>query len=117
MTESLRNLLEASAEAHEAAAQAFRRRIALLNTSPPRESEDLTAVDLARAIHPTLGPRQAQLVELLGEAGPSGSDTGTLSRSLEYDQPNVYLTLAKLAKLGIVEKDESTKPHTYRLSL
>ena len=40
---------------------------------------------------------------------------GVVSRAIGYEQPNVYLTLAALARHGLVVKDETTAPHTYRL--
>ncbi len=35
---------------------------------------------------------------------------------MDYDQPNVYLTLRGLITLGFVERDHQTTPHTYRLT-
>jgi DNA-binding transcriptional ArsR family regulator len=75
-----------------------------------------SAVERARLMHPTLGKRQAQIIEELTAAEPEGTDTGQISRSLQYDQPNVYLTLAALRRHGLVEKDESQHPHRYRLA-
>jgi len=39
-----------------------------------------------------------------------------ISRRIGQDQANVYLTLRALVRLGFVEKDETTDPHTYRLA-
>jgi DNA-binding IclR family transcriptional regulator len=72
------------------------------------------AVGSVRGEH--LGSDLAEIIELLDKAGPFGSNTGFLSRSMGYDQPNVYLTLRGLIGLGFVEKDESGRPHSYRLS-
>jgi hypothetical protein len=109
------SMLDAMAEALEAAAAVLRRYSALADV----ESHARTAggvVSRARAVHPLLGPRQAEILGLLEEAGREGTNTGVLSRAMEYDQPNVYLTLRGLIGLGFVEKDETTSPHTYRLT-
>ena len=49
------------------------------------------------------------------KAEPDGTDTGFLSREVDYDQSNVYLTLATLVRHGLVEKNSLSKPHRYRL--
>ncbi len=107
--------LDALAEAFEAAASVLRRRAALTETGT-QERPLSGAVARARAVHPLLGPRQAEVLQLLEEAGPSGTNTGVLSRRMDYDQPNVYLTLRGLITLGFVERDHQTTPHTYRLT-
>lgn len=109
-------VLEALADAFGAAEQVIRKRIARVAVDRPvaNVSEVLQAV---RAEHPLLGPRQAQIVELLSEAGDDGMNTGGLSKRMQYDQPNVYLTLQVLREEGFVEKDETVSPHIYRLAV
>lgn len=82
-------------------------------TTPPGGDD---AVSRARALHPLLGPRQAEILSLLEDAGAQGTNTGVISREMGYEQPNVYLTLRGLITMGFVTKDESTHPHRYRLS-
>lgn len=106
---------DAMAEALEAAAAVFRRYSALAGDATPAAGTN-GVVRSARAVHPLLGPRQAEILELLKEAGRDGTNTGVLSRAMEYEQPNVYLTLRGLIGLGFVDKDETTSPHTYRLT-
>jgi hypothetical protein len=108
-------LLGALADALDAASATLRQRLALLE---PDESEQtsLGAVAQARRIHPHLGRRQIEILEMLETAGSTGTNTGVISRGINYDQPNVYLTLSGLINLGFVEKDETTRPHTYRLA-
>lgn len=110
-------ILVAIADALDAASHVLRQRAAVLSVGvqEPEDAGPTDIVSLARAIHPQLGPRQAQLLDLLAQAGPDGTDTGSLSREMGYDQPNVYLTLQQMMPLGFVEKDETTRPHTYRL--
>lgn len=108
-------MFDAMAEALEAAAAVLRRHSALADIESPTEGAD-GVVSRARAVHPLLGPRQAEVLGLLEEAGREGTNTGVLSRAMEYDQPNVYLTLRGLIALGFVEKDETTRPHTYCLT-
>ena len=109
------SMLDAMAEALEAGAAVLRRHSALADVESPARAAG-GVVSRARAVHPLLGPRQAEILGLLEEAGREGTNTGVLSRAMEYDQPNVYLTLRGLIGLGFVEKDETTSPHTYRLT-
>lgn len=81
-----------------------------------RAEQRSSAVLRAKEIHPELGPRQAEIVEQLEIAGDEGTTTGVISRKIDYAQPNVYLTLRGLTTLGLVEKDEVTSPHRYRLA-
>jgi len=105
---------EALAEAFEAAATVLRRHAAL---NPVGEQPLLIgAVARARVINPALGSRQTEILELLDDYGATGTNTGVLSRAMGYAQPNVYLTLQGLIGQGLVQRDEHTKPHTYRLS-
>jgi DNA-binding transcriptional ArsR family regulator len=116
---STATVLEALADALDAASAVLRERLAVLNLASPSPSpaaSSLTAVERARAIHPQLGPRQAQVLQCLDDAGASGATAGTISRTIDYDQPNVHITLQALVKMGFVEKDESARPHRYRLA-
>src|SRR5262249_22113759 len=108
-------LLAAIAEAHEAAAATLRHRVAALSPAPA-DGHPLTAVQRARIMNPQLGPRQAEIIEILEDKYPEGTDTGYLWRTTGQDQPNVYLTVNGLRQQGIVEKDATTRPHQYRLS-
>ena len=111
-------VLIALAEALEAASGVLRQRASLASVSEPEDRiEDFVgAVARAQALHPLLGPRQAEVIDLLEKSGSEGTNTGVLSRAMGYDQPNVYLTLRGLSSIGLVEKDESARPHTYRLA-
>lgn len=112
-------VLEALADALDAASGALRQHLALLGppAAPGADGQaPQGAIAKARAIHERLGSRQAQILEVLEGAGDAGTNTGVISRSIGQDQPNVYLTLQALAGLGFVEKDETTDPHTYRLT-
>ncbi len=112
-------VLEALADALDAASSALRQHLVLLEPPAARATDGQAPADAiakARAIHERLGPRQAQILEVLEEAGNDGTNTGVISRKLGYDQPNVYLTLRVLVGLGFVEKDQTTDPHTYRLT-
>jgi len=110
----LNYLLNALADAHAAAAATLRQHASAIGT-PASDSQPLTAVQRARIMNPQLGPRQAEIIELLEEKYPEGTDTGYLWRTTGQDQPNVYLTVNGLRAQGIVEKDATTRPHTYRL--
>lgn len=113
-------ILTALAEAHEAAARTLRRHSALLGDeasgATPSESTAGSALQRIRSMHPQLGSRQEEVVALLVEAGEGGLDTGVMSRDMDYDQPNVYLTLQSLMRHGFVERDTSVSPHIYRLT-
>src|SRR5262249_29640221 len=111
--------LEALADALDAASATLRQRLAVLNLESYGQAPDavaVSAVERARAMHPQLGRRQAEVLELLERAGHNGTTTGAISRAIGYDQPNVYLTLQALINASFVEKDESAIPHRYRLT-
>lgn len=115
MNDSL--LLEVLADGFDAMSTAIRQRLALLDSDSTIAAAGPTrAVDRARAMHPMLGNRQAEVIAVLERAGVSGTNTGAISMEINYDQPNVYLTLQGLLTRGFVEKDVSTSPHTYRLT-
>lgn len=110
------DLLEAFADALEAAARSLRRRAQLSNTEPKGEGGEGDVVERARAMHPQLGPRQAEVLRVLEDYGATGTNTGVISQVIDYEQANVYLTLQALISLGFVERDTATSPHIYRLS-
>jgi DNA-binding MarR family transcriptional regulator len=110
-------LLSVQVRALEAALEVMRGDLAILQqeqegTTRPSSS----AVQRARAIHPQLGPRQAEVITALEEHGSQGTSTGAISRAIGYDEANVYLTLRGLIRRRFVEKDTMTDPHTYRLA-
>lgn len=72
-----------------------------------------SALERALALHPMMGRRQRELIPLVEREGKRGADTGVLSRTMGYDQPNVYLTLQNLIRRGFIEKDTSQHPHRY----
>lgn len=110
-------VLEAIADALDAASATLRQRVALLKPVGPSEARGPAgAVARARALHPQLGERQAQILEILAAAGAEGTGTGPISHQIDYDQPNVYLTLQSLVRLRFVEKDDTSDPHRYRLT-
>ena len=109
-------ILEALAEAHEAAATTLRRHADRLKASAAHGSVGQgTAVDRAKLTHPMLGHRQEQVLTELEAAEPDGITTGAISRALAYDQANVHITLQGLMERGFAEKDTSRYPHIYRL--
>jgi hypothetical protein len=110
-------LLNVMADALDAASRVLRQRLALVETAPSNNGKvPEGAVARARAMHERLGGRQAEILEVLEEAGGAGTNTGVISRRIGQDQANVYLTLRALVRLGFVEKDDTTDPHTYRLA-
>ena len=106
-------ILTALAEGCEAFAAVLRRYI----TQPQGTHEALSAVELARKMHPMLGPRQAQAIGELEKAEPVGLSTGRLRVIMKYgkENANTHLTLQALVNLAFAERDDSTRPHTYRL--
>lgn len=108
-------LLDAWADALHAAESVLRDRAARLR-APVLSLEPNKVIEAIRLEHPRLGLRQVQVLTELALAGADGTNTGALSRSIGYDQPNVYLTLNELGRRGFVEKDESASPHRYRLA-
>jgi len=114
---SERATLEAVVDALDAASALLRERLALLPVAAAgvAAQQPPSAVELARAIHPLLGPRQAQIIGELEKAGPAGTTTGRIREAIHYDQPDVYLTLKGLIELRFAEKDPSSRPHIYRL--
>ncbi len=76
-------ILEALAEAAEAAAAVFRRRAAQACPLWPAEGPARTVLGRARQINPTLGPRQADVLSELAAAGSEGTTTGAIARAME----------------------------------
>jgi DNA-binding MarR family transcriptional regulator len=110
-----REILDALADALEAAVQTLRERSALLRSTDTDPRSPPSATARARAVHPQLGPRQAQVIDELAKAGKEGVRTGAIVHAIGYDQPDVYLTLKGLQTLGFAEKNASARPHIYRL--
>lgn len=109
-------VLDAMADALDAASRVLRQRRALIEPPDAKEQIREGAVARARAVHERLGRRQAEILEVLEEAGSAGTNTGVISKKIDQDQANVYLTLRGLVRLGFVKKDETTDPHTYYLA-
>jgi DNA-binding transcriptional ArsR family regulator len=72
-------------------------------------------IERARSIHPALGERQEQILRLVADAHSGGITAGDISRALEYDQANTYLTLEALAKHGLVRRDDTVRPYRFYL--
>jgi predicted transcriptional regulator len=69
----------------------------------------------ARELHPTIGTRQEEIIRLIASQYPEGVGTGYLTKTMNYEQPNVYLTLQALMRQGLVNRDDKSKPHKYFL--
>ena len=110
-----RELLLGLAEALEAAGEVLRQRAARLERTPMPVTSD-QIVEVVRGEHSFLGPRQAQILSHLAEAGSEGMTTGSLSKAMDYDQANLYIALQQLVAKGFVEKEASQNPHLYRLA-
>lgn len=107
-------MLEAMADALEAAAAVLRRRAA---EGPPGVSSAQhagTLAERARQIHRMLGERQEQMLPLLAEAGEHGKTSGDIARELDYDHANAMITLNAMVKAGLLLKTESA-PYRFRL--
>lgn len=65
---------------------------------------------------PYLGPRQRQILKVLLEAGEEGKTSGEIANAIDYDQPNVWLTLKALVDRGLVVKWDDRRPHRYQLA-
>jgi hypothetical protein len=72
------------------------------------------AVSKARGLHPLLGSHQELAIRQLASAHPQGLSASQIN-SNPNTQPNTYLTLDKLAELGVVRRDDSTHPRRYYL--
>jgi len=109
-------ILHALADAIDAASRVLRERAVAIESPLPESIPVQGAVARARAMHPPLGPRQAQIIEVLEKYGRTGTNTGVISRAIGYSQPNVHLTLMGLMGDGLVERDDQARPHRYWLS-
>jgi hypothetical protein len=108
------DMLEAMADALEAAAAVLRRRAAgRPGVSVTRHAG--TLAERARQIHRLLGERQEQMLPLLAAAGEYGATSGDIARALEYDHANAMITLNAMVKAGLLLKDESAAPYRFRL--
>jgi hypothetical protein len=65
---------------------------------------------------PMLGQRQAEVLQELAKVGPVGASCGRIAKAIDYDEPNCHITFSALAVKGLVDKDASTYPHSYRLA-
>ena len=108
-------MLEAMAEALEAAAAVLRRRAADQRAGSPETQGAGTLAERARRIHRTLGERQEQMLPLLAEADEAGATSGDIARALDYDHANATITLNAMVKAGLLLKDESAVPYRFRL--
>ena len=108
-------MLEAMADALEAAAAVLRRRVAAGRPPASGTSHAETLTERARQIHRTLGERQEQMLPLLAAAGEHGATAGEIARALEYDPANATITLNAMVKAGLLRKDESSVPYLFRL--
>lgn len=108
-------MLEAMAEALEAATAVLRRRAAGSRPDASEAQPPVTLAERARRIHRLLGERQEQMLPLLAAAGEGGATAGDIARALEYDHANAMITLNAMVKAGLLLKDESGAPYHFRL--
>jgi hypothetical protein len=108
-------ILDAMAEALEAAAAVLRRHAAPRHPGAPEAQHAETLAERARQIHRMLGERQEQMLPLLAAAGERGSTSGNIARALDYDQANATITLNAMVKAGLLLKDESAVPYRFML--
>ncbi len=114
---SLEELLQDLADLHEQTAVRIREYVEEAKASTVAESPvDERVVRAARAIHSTMGARQEEILRHIASAHPDGVGTGYLSKTMNYDQPNVYLTLKAMIRQGLIVRDEKASPHRYGLS-
>jgi hypothetical protein len=109
-------ILDALAEAAEAAAAVFRQHAAQTRPLWPAERPAGRLLDRARQINPMLGPRQAEVLSELEAAGPAGTTAGAIAWAMNYDPPHADITLGARANQGLVGEDTSVYPQVYRLS-
>jgi hypothetical protein len=108
-------MLDAMADALEAAAAVLRRRAATWHSDVPQAQDAETLAERARQIHRMLGERQEQMLPLLAAAGEHGATSGDIARALDYDHANATITLNAMVKAGLLLKDESAVPYRFRL--
>jgi hypothetical protein len=105
-----RELLLKAAAVHEQIAASLRQDASAIR-SP---NGDVDPMSRALAIHPKMGDRQRQVLQLVIEAGEKGTDMGTVQRAIgDITGPNVHLTLKRLVELGFVRKEEHLRPQLY----
>lgn len=109
-------MLEAMADALEAAAAVLRRHAAAGPPPAPGSLGAGTLAERARRVHRMLGQRQEQMLPLLAAAGEHGATAGDIARALEYDPANATITLNAMVKAGLLRKDESQVPYLFRLT-
>jgi hypothetical protein len=118
---TLESLLSDLANHHEAIAQDLR---AYANAAHERQTPLAEApfpdrvIAAARSIHNAIGSRQVEALRHIAEAHPDGITTGPVAKKMNYDQPNLYLTLQALMRpqFGLVRKDDAVSPHRYYLT-
>jgi len=108
-------ILEAMADALDAAAAVLRRRAAARHPDASGAYPAGTLPERARQIHRMLGERQEQMLPLLAEAGEQGATSGDIARALQYDHANATITLNAMVKAGLLLKDESVMPYRFML--
>src|SRR5258708_30543106 len=98
-------ILDALAEAAEAAAAVFRQHAAQARPLWPAERPAGRGLDRARQINPMLGPRHAEVLSGLEAAGPAGTTAGAIAWAMNYDPPHADITPGALANQGPVDAD------------
>ena len=104
------------ADAAEAFAKMIRRSVSAASVKPDqtgRETERM--LDLARDIHPALGPVQARGLVQLQRAEPHGLTNRQVRELLDYEDVGTHQMLTSLCKVGLVERDDAVSPIVYRL--
>lgn len=105
-----RDLLLKAAALHEQLAASLRQDASAL----PSSSGEADPMSRALAIHPKMGDRQRQVLQLVIKAGEEGTDMGAVQRAIgDITGPNAHLTLKRLVEWGFVRKDEHARPQLY----
>jgi hypothetical protein len=116
MLENSHRLVALVMNAASARDAAWRARHAAGNDQPEPGGLTDGLLQRARAVHPALGQRQAEVLLELAKADPAGASCGKIAKAISYDEPNCHIALSALVSKGLAEKDTTTYPHTYRLS-
>lgn len=107
----LKLLFEQLAKQHDDIATTFRQIAAEIDVA---DGEDV--LSRAKLAHPLLGARQLQILEVVAVTGGiSHPDTARRLDGSTAREQNVFQAMKKLVELGLLEKDASTSPITYRL--
>jgi hypothetical protein len=114
-------LLNAFADGLEAMSATLRRHAAVISSvqsdTAPRTNSPADVLARARAMYPGLGPRQAEVIELLADVHPESQTSRYLYDRMDgCDQPNVYNTCQRLKQIRLVENDPTARGLQYRLS-